>query len=316
MGRIDAVSRSVSVSTSVSTSAPASVSESVSIDGPLETLHRLGARTMIVVAGTKRSGTSLWMQILHRAGYRYIGDKFPRNWEDKLKAANPNGFYESLFRQGVNFQTNPHPRTGKYLRPEQSRDLLVKVFPGGVARSDIAFLDKVVVTIRPWRSVVRSLRAMQKLESEVWGWDKLPKTPLYPIPEVEWVVENFLMARDLRLRAYPNVVHSHAHLMNAPAQTIRTVVEFLGGPTEKVPELAEQIDTRLNRSGKKALDPSHVFDDSIVAGLDQWMTNVEAGRWNDVDGLQGLEEAWKFIHREQLIGRALPWDDPLVAGTA
>ena len=268
---------------------------------------------MIVVAGTKRSGTSLWMQILHRAGYRYIGDKFPRNWEGKLKAANPNGFYESLFRQGVNFQTNPHPKTGNYLRPEQSRDLLVKVFPGGVARSDVAFLDRVVVTIRPWRSVVRSLRAMQKLESEVWGWAKRPKTQLYPLPEVEWVAENFLLARDLRLRGYPSVVHSHAHLMKAPAQTLHTVIDFLGGPTQKVSELASLIDTRLDRSSTK-VDPSHVFDDSVVAGLDQWIASVESGNWNDLDAIQGLEEAWKFIHKERLIGKMLPWNDPLVAG--
>ncbi|MEZ4321619.1 MAG: hypothetical protein R3F61_29365 [Myxococcota bacterium] len=269
---------------------------------------------MIVVAGTKRSGTSLWMQILSEAGFRYVGDRFPRNWEQKLRDANPNGFYESVFRQGVNFQTNPHPRTGKYLRPEQSTKLLVKVFPAGVSRSDIAFLDRVVVTIRPWRSVVRSVRAMQRLEAEVWGWETLESPPLYLVPEVEWVYENFLLVRDLRLRAYPNVVHSHAHLMRDPARTIRTVLEFLEGPVEKTPQLAKLIDTRLNRQSKGEHEVPSVFDPSVAAGLDHWMANVEAGRWNDRDGLEALEEAWKFIHRERLVGMPLPWNDPRVAG--
>lgn len=270
---------------------------------------------MIVVAGTKRSGTSLWMQILSEAGFRYIGDRFPRNWEQKLKDANPNGFYESSFRQGVNFQTNPHPRTGKYLRPEQSTKLLVKVFPGGVARSDIAFLDRVVVTVRPWRSVVRSLRAMQRLEAEVWDWPALEAPVTFPIPEVEWVVENFLLMRDLRLRGYPHVVHSHAHLMRNPARTIRTVLEFLEGPVEKTPKLAALIDTQLERQSRARADPAPtVFEPAIEAGLDAWMASVEAGDWNDPTALQGLEEAWKFIHRQGWLGRTLPWNDPLVSG--
>ena len=270
---------------------------------------------MIVVAGTKRSGTSLWMQILSEAGFRYIGDRFPRNWEQKLKDANPNGFYESAFRQGVNFQTNPHPRTGRYLRPEQSTKLLVKVFPAGVSRSDIAFLDRVVVTIRPWRSVVRSLRSMQQLEAEVWNWSALEAPVSFPIPEVEWVVENFLLIRDLRLRAYPHVVHSHAHLMRQPARTIRTVLEFVEGPVARTPQLAQLIDSGLNRQSRPVEEPAPtVFDSATEAGLDAWMASVEAGRWNDVDALQGLEQAWNFVHREGLVGRMLPWNDPLIAG--
>lgn len=281
------------------------------------TLHsgfRVIPRAMIVVAGTMRSGTSLWMQILAEAGYRFIGDRFPRTWEQALRDANPNGFYESVFRTGINFQTNPHPRTNRYLRPEQSRSLLVKVFPSGVARSDVAFLDKVVVTIRPWRSVVRSIRKMRALEAQVWGWREKGASHAYPLPEVEWIVENFLLARDLRLRGYPHVVHGHGQLMRDPARTIGDVLTFLEGPVLETPRLAKLVDTSLNRSTAPEAPLVHQLDPSIVAGLDRWVENVEAGRWEAPDGIEALEEAWKYLHREHLMGQRYPWDHPLLAG--
>ena len=35
---------------------------------------------MIIVTGTKRSGTSMWMQILAAAGLPVFGEAFPRSW--------------------------------------------------------------------------------------------------------------------------------------------------------------------------------------------------------------------------------------------
>ena len=74
---------------------------------------------MIIVTGTKRSGTSMWMQILIAAGFPHIGEAFPMRWEQTIKAANPDGFFESHLRRGVFYKTNPHPKTGAYLFPEQ-----------------------------------------------------------------------------------------------------------------------------------------------------------------------------------------------------
>ena len=75
---------------------------------------------MIIVTGTKRSGTSMWMQLLTAAGFPPIGDAFPRNWETTLKDANPGGFWESELRRGIYYETNPDPKTGTYLFPEQT----------------------------------------------------------------------------------------------------------------------------------------------------------------------------------------------------
>jgi len=35
---------------------------------------------VIVVTGTKRSGTSMWMQVLGAAGLPVVGDAFPADW--------------------------------------------------------------------------------------------------------------------------------------------------------------------------------------------------------------------------------------------
>ena len=65
---------------------------------------------MIFVSGTKRSGTSMWMQVLQAAGLPILGKAFPRNWgTGPLRDANPDGFYETLLRNGIYFATNPHP---------------------------------------------------------------------------------------------------------------------------------------------------------------------------------------------------------------
>ena len=106
---------------------------------------------MIIVTGTKRSGTSMWMQILRDGGIELIGEAFPKKWDQTIREANPHGFYESPLRRGINFTTNPHPQTGAYLAPEPTRNHAVKVFAPGLVRSDLAYIDRVVVTMRPWR---------------------------------------------------------------------------------------------------------------------------------------------------------------------
>ena len=60
---------------------------------------------MFIVTGTKRSGTSMWMQILAAAGLEVIGERFPRHWGEHLSAANPDGFYESEL-----IEPNPFPK--------------------------------------------------------------------------------------------------------------------------------------------------------------------------------------------------------------
>jgi hypothetical protein len=121
---------------------------------------------MIVVTGTKRSGTSMWMQFLKAAGFPFIGDAFPRNWGKTIHDANPRGFWESELRRGIYYQTNSDPKSGTYLFPDQTRRNAVKVFIPGLIRSDVAFIDRVVATVRRWRQYVRSLNRLYTMESK------------------------------------------------------------------------------------------------------------------------------------------------------
>jgi len=119
---------------------------------------------VIIVTGTKRSGTSMWMQALKAAGLPVLGEAFSGSWGESIRDANPKGFYESPFRQGVFYATNPDPKTGAYLRPEETKRVVVKVFVPGLIRTDIAYVDHVIATMRPWREYTRSIRKLYALE--------------------------------------------------------------------------------------------------------------------------------------------------------
>ncbi|MEZ4287727.1 MAG: hypothetical protein R3A47_06190 [Polyangiales bacterium] len=81
---------------------------------------------MIIITGTKRSGTSMWMQLMKAAGFAPIGTAFPKKWESTIKDANKKGFYESKFRDGIFFATNPDPKTGMYVSPQASKTRRLK----------------------------------------------------------------------------------------------------------------------------------------------------------------------------------------------
>ena len=119
---------------------------------------------MILVTGMKRSGTSMWMQVLEAAGYKWIGQHYLGAWEKSIQAANPRGFYESRLRQGIFFATNPDPATGAFLPPDATRRHVVKVFIPGLIRTDLAYLDRALATLRPWREQVVSLRRLYAME--------------------------------------------------------------------------------------------------------------------------------------------------------
>ena len=121
---------------------------------------------MIVVTGTMRSGTSMWMQAMQAGGLQTVGAAFPEPWGERLREANPRGFYESKLLSGIYFGTNPDPATGAYLHPARSRRLVAKVFVPGLIRTDIAFLDRVLATVRPWREYAASIARMKAMDGD------------------------------------------------------------------------------------------------------------------------------------------------------
>ena len=188
---------------------------------------------MIIVAGTKRSGTSMWMQLLAAAGFPPIGDAFPRNWESTIKDANPAGFWESELRRGIYYATNPDPKSGAYLFPEQTRRHAVKVFIPGLIKTDRAFIDKVIVTVRPWREYVRSLGRLYEMEGEAKRAKRKNDTetlpdPVYMSPVIEWWIENFSLVSDIVTRRYPFYMVAYDSVLADPDNTVRDVFQWLG----------------------------------------------------------------------------------------
>jgi hypothetical protein len=188
---------------------------------------------MVIVTGTKRSGTSLWMQILIAAGIPHFGEAFPRDWESTLKEANKEGFYESMLRAGIYYATNPHPKTGAYFFPEQVEGYCVKVFIPGLVRTDRAFIGRVIASVREWREHEASLQRLYAMEdaeraaavgSE--GGDLSP--PERMPPALEWWAENFALVRDISIRRYPVHAQSYDGLLRDPERVIRETIAWLG----------------------------------------------------------------------------------------
>ncbi|MFY0539002.1 hypothetical protein [Nannocystis pusilla] len=121
---------------------------------------------MLFVSGTKRSGTSMWMQVLRAAGFPVLGEAFPRGFTETLHQANPAGFYESILRHGIYFRTNPHPVTGEYFLPEHVEGYVVKVFVPGVIRSERAYITHLIANVREWREYEASILRLYALERE------------------------------------------------------------------------------------------------------------------------------------------------------
>lgn len=220
---------------------------------------------MIFVVGTKRSGTSMWMQALVAAGFSPIGSAFPATWGDKLRRHNPRGFYESAFRLGVNVDSNPHPVTGAFLFPQDVKRHVVKVFPGGLVRSDYGYIDQVVATIRDWRSYDQSVR---KLDAD----DRPGKERALP-PWLEWWLENYALIRDVALRQYPIVMTSYDAVLRDPAREIGHVVDWLGGDDREA--AIASVDPQLHRSTPVAEEEPHP---EIAEVLDALYTAIDRDR--------------------------------------
>ncbi|MDH3727560.1 MAG: hypothetical protein OER77_08525 [Myxococcales bacterium] len=230
---------------------------------------------MIIVTGTKRSGTSMWMQLLTAAGFPPIGNAFPRNWEKTIKDANPAGFYESELRKGIYYATNPDPKSGAYLFPEQTRRHAVKVFIPGLIKTDRAFIDRVVATVRPWRQYVRSLSRLYTMEREAQSEARKKKEselpdPVFMSPVIEWWVENFSLFSDIVTRRYPFYVVAYESVLEDPDKTLRDVFGWLGdGDVEAaIAHVEPALRTQNDTSHDTAIDEESDIEPEVIDVFD------------------------------------------------
>jgi hypothetical protein len=186
---------------------------------------------MIVVTGTMRSGTSMWMQALAASGLELIGAEFPANWKQRIGAANSKGFFESILRGGIYYRTNPHPETGTYLSPDETRLHVVKVFAQGLVRSEIAFLHRVVLTIRPFREYVSSITRLMEIERRAKARELGRDVPaqLHIPHALRWWDDNFSAFRDSLIRGYPTHAIAYDTVLEDRDAVARTL-HWVGAP--------------------------------------------------------------------------------------
>ncbi|HLT38017.1 MAG TPA: hypothetical protein VK034_17145 [Enhygromyxa sp.] len=225
---------------------------------------------MIFVSGTKRSGTSMWMQVLRAAGIPILGEAFPRGWDrSPLREANPDGFYESILRQGIYFATNPHPVTGKYFMPEDVEGYAVKVFIPGVMRSERAYITHLIANVRAWREYQGSMQRLHALEDQARR--ELPDAaePVRFPPALEWWMENFALVRDISLRKLPFRLQTYAEVIERPRPIVTAVLEWIGGGDIEAAVAAVKPEnrTQIDPGESDAVEPelARVFDDLYAA---------------------------------------------------
>jgi hypothetical protein len=266
---------------------------------------------MIIVTGTKRSGTSMWMQILIAAGFPMFGEAFPREWEETIKDANPDGFYESILRRGIYWQTNPHPRTGDYFFPEQVVEHVVKVFIPGLVRTDRAYIGHVVATMRHWAEYEASLNRLYTMETAARkekGMQAVGAPHFEPV--LEWWYENFALVRDIVTRRYRIHVQSYDGLLRDHEAVIRETIGWLGrGDADKAIQAVHPHNRTQVRPTSTSIEPeiAQVFED-LFGAIDERkaLTGAFVAKLNETNKVlaprigaehRRIGEAWRKLRQ-------------------
>ena len=244
---------------------------------------------MIVVTGTRRAGTSMWMQVLRAAGFPVFGDAFPRRWSETIREANPRGFYESLFREGIYHATNPHPRTGHYVFPEQVKHHAAKIFIPGVIRSERAYLDRVVVSVRHWAEYAASLHRLQAMEQQRLG----ATAPGMP-PVLEWWNELYSLIRDVVTRRYAVHFVSYDAVLRRPAETVGEVIGWIGqGDADAA---AAVVSPALRTQERPFVEPG--YPRWVLTTFEELHRHLDQGKPLDARFVKRLNEVNHFLAPE------------------
>ncbi len=275
---------------------------------------------MLIVTGTKRSGTSLWMQILIAAGFPPIGTDFPGVWEHTIRDANKHGFWESKFRQGVYFATNPDADSGTYVTPEQVRRHVVKVFIPGLIRTEFAYLGHVVSTMRSWREYTSSIKRLYSMEDTVRAeilarGEAIPESA-FPDerveaimragqlpPALEWWFENYDLIRNAVTRRFPFHMTTYDRLLRDPPLEIGKVLRWVGeGKLDPAvaavrPEMRTQVGSTID--DELVADFAEVFDELYhLVDTSRPLDAAFIGKLNDTNEM--LTARWEEVAKQRV----------------
>lgn len=234
---------------------------------------------MFLVSGTKRSGTSMWMQAFVAAGVPVIGNAFPKKWgEGALRDANPDGFYESIYRDGIFFGTNPHPESGTYLRADATADQVVKVFIPGIVRTELAFLGGVVANVRRWRDYEASVSRLWTLEDQQRQVDAPNEpTPMRVPGALEWWAENFSLLRDHHQRGYPLLVQTYEQVLADPERYVHRALQAYAASSGRPCDIGAATAAVKPSSRTQHVDSSDGVEPRFARVFDDFYDAIERG---------------------------------------
>ena len=133
----------------------------------------------------------------------------------------------------------------------------------GLVRTDVAFIDRCVATVRGWRAYVASMRRLG-LED-----------PGFPAA-LDWWCQQFALLRDLAIRGYPAHVVSYESFVRDPARVAAEVITWIGRGDPVKAAAAVRPVAAQERGGDEQLgggvDPRH------LAVFDELHAVIDAGR--------------------------------------
>ncbi|MEQ1567045.1 MAG: hypothetical protein ABMA64_15510 [Myxococcota bacterium] len=222
----------------------------------------------------------MWMQVLAAAGIPIVGEAFPGGWS-RFQAANPRGFFESTLVDGIHSRSRVDPTTGRALDPDEVRGVGVKVVLAGIPRTQLPFLDAVVVSVRHWRSYADSVRRAGPVFGR--GSDD---------PAAKWWCDHWTLLEDQRARGYRCRFVTYEAVVADPFEQVRATLEWVGVPHDP-------------QAGGRAVDPTmdgSASPDAPVNPPDpQWVPALDAMYRAAADGTLGPS----FLDRWSEAGRAI-----------
>ena len=139
--------------------------------------------------------------------------------------------------------------------------------------TDMAFIGRVIATVRGWREYSASLERMLALG----GGDREDALFDVPVsPALRWWTEIFALVRDIATRRYPAHVLSYDRLLDDPEREISTVLRWLGGGDLSPAVAAVDARLRTHTGGVPAADPA--LDPCHVAVFDELYDHFHTGR--------------------------------------
>lgn len=228
---------------------------------------------MILVSGAKRTGTSLMMQLLEKAGFNVLGEKFPALWKGRNSHKNKEGYYESKFvDEGVRFSNCPFTPLGAELHA-------VKVFAHAISETDSQYIFKIILMVRDWREQEESYQRLLQT-------NKGPEVNYKPGYYYFYEYNEFFAT--LMRRNLPTIVVDYNDLLTNTKVNLGNLRGFLG--VGRFDVASKQIKKKLKtvQENKTKYDniPFHNFLDryyqAIKAGHIPASLNQEVNQWREI----------------------------------